>query len=134
MTKKFKPSILAGQEDVIIFADTDDAVATKIKEFESTYTSLGFQPIPKLVFRGKDFQTLSGIFEVHYEGLVYRLESAARAIDALVKITTVFGLQYSRISRLVWNFICSFIYEIPVAEQYDSINAIERLLAQCFTA
>lgn len=131
VTKKFKPSILAGQEDMIIFAETDDAVASKIKEFESTYTSLGFQVIPKLVFRGKNFHTLNGIYEVHYEGVVYQLDSAARAIDALVKITTVFGLQYSRISRLVWNFICSFIYEIPVAEQYDSVNTIKRLLTQC---
>lgn len=134
VTKKFKPSILAAQEDIILFAETDEEVASKIKELETTYTSYGFRPIPRLVFRGKNLQALRGIYEVRYRDTVYQLDSAVQAIDTLVKFTTVFGLEYSKICRLVWNFICSFIYDIPVAEQYEAINKLKRLLAPCAPA
>ncbi|XP_065084640.1 uncharacterized protein LOC135706888 [Ochlerotatus camptorhynchus] len=128
VTKTFKPSILSAQEDIIFFAETNGQAVQKINDFNSSYESLGFYTIPKLVFRGKDITSLSGGYEVHYKSIVYKLETAERAIDVLVKLSTIFGLEYSRICRLVWNFICSYVYDLVVPEQYESINNLKRFL------
>ncbi|XP_062565876.1 uncharacterized protein LOC134228112 [Armigeres subalbatus] len=130
VTKTYKPSILSAQEDIIFFAESDHQVVQKINDFNATYESLGFQSVPKLVFRGKDVTSLSGRYEVHYKSIVYTLDTAERAIDVLVKLSSVFGLEYSRICRLVWYFICSFIYNIAVPEQYECINKLKRFLSQ----
>lgn len=129
VTKNFKPSILSAQEDIILFADTDEQALEKIDELNSTYTQFGFSPIARLLFRGQNIRSLTGVFEVYYKGVTYKLDTAARAIDVLVKLNTIFGLEYSRISRLVWNFICIFVYELPVQEQYESINKLRRYLS-----
>lgn len=126
--KNFKPSVLTAQQDVVLIAETDDQVKAKLAEYETMYTSYELPIVPKLVFRGKNFRELTGPYEVHYKGVVYRLDSASRAVDVLVKFSTVFGLEYSRICRLIWIFICSFIYDLPTAEQYESINKLKRLL------
>lgn len=128
VTKTFKPSILSAQEDIILFADTDEQAAEKLAEVNSTYSQYGFSPIARLLFRGQDIHSLTGVFEVHYKGISYKLDTAARAIDVLVKLNTIFGLEYSRITRLVWNFICTFLYELPVQEQYESINKLRRYM------
>ncbi|XP_021711615.1 uncharacterized protein LOC5566000 [Aedes aegypti] len=126
--KNFKPSVLTAQQDVILIAETDDQVKAKLAEYETMYASYELPIVPKLVFRGKNIRELTGPYEVHYKGVVYRLDSASRAVDVLVKFSTVFGLEYSRICRLIWIFICSFIYDLPTAEHYESINKLKRLL------
>lgn len=130
VTKTFKPTVLSAQEDVIFFASSDAEATQKVSDNNAALCKLGLKPTPKLVFRGKDFKTLTGVFEVHYQNIVYRLESAVRAVDVLIKFSTVFGLEYSRISRLVWNFVCTFIYKLPVPEEYPSINSLKRFLTR----
>lgn len=129
VTRSFKPSILFAQEEIVSFAVTDEQALEKVKELTSIHSSYGISSIARLVVRGQDIKSLTGIFEVYYEGTIYRLDTAAKAIDVLVKFNSVFGLRFSRISRLVWNFICSFIYDIPIQEQYDSINKLKRYLS-----
>lgn len=128
VSKTFKPTVLAAQEDVIFFASSDAEASQKVKDFNVASYKLGLKPTPKLVFKGKDLKSLTGAFEVHYQHIVYRLDSAIAAVDVLVKFNTIFGLEYSRISRLIWNFICSFIYKLPVPEEYASINSLKRFL------
>lgn len=128
VTRTYKPSILSAQEDIVFFAETDDQVVQKINDCNSFYESLGLSTVPKLVFRGKDITSLNGEFEVHYKALVYKLDTAERAIDVLVKLNTIFGLEYSKICRLVWNFIRSYVYGLAVPEQYDSIIKLKRFL------
>ncbi|XP_062562792.1 uncharacterized protein LOC134226195 [Armigeres subalbatus] len=129
VTKTFKPTILSAQEDVIFFAETDIEATQKINGFNETVCKLGLKPSPKLVFKGADFKSLTGVFEFHYQNIVYRVDSAARAVDILIKFSTVFGLDYSRISRLVWNFVCSYVYNLPVPEEYESIIKLKRYLS-----
>lgn len=128
MTKTFKPSILSAQEDIILFAVTDEQALERLELANSSYAKYGFSSVARLLFRGESVKSLSGVYEVHYNGISYTLDSAARAIDVLVKLHTVFGLEFSRISKLVWNFICSYLYEMPVPEQYESINKLKRYL------
>ncbi|EAT34309.1 AAEL013428-PA [Aedes aegypti] len=129
VTKTFKPTILSAQEDVIFFAASDAEAIQKVNEYNETVCKLGLKPSPKLVFRGESFKTLTGVFEVHYQNIVYRLDSAVRAIDVLIKFSTVFGLEHSRISRLVWNFVSSYMYKLPVPEEYGSIIKLKRYLS-----
>lgn len=128
VTKTFKPTILSAQEDVIFFAATDAEARQKIHEFNETSCKLGLKPSPKLVFKGENFKSLTGEFEVHFQQIVYRFNSAVRAVDVLIKFSTVFGLEYSKISRLVWNFVSSYMYKIPVPEEYQSIIKLKRYL------
>ncbi|KXJ69394.1 hypothetical protein RP20_CCG027287 [Aedes albopictus] len=128
VTKTFKPTILSAQEDVIFFAATDAEAMQKIHEFNETSCKLGLKPSPKLIFKGENFKSLTGEFEVHYQQIVYRFNSAVRAVDVLIKFSTVFGLEYSKISRLVWNFVSSYMYKIPVPEEYQSIIKLKRYL------
>lgn len=129
VTRTFKPTISFAQEEIIIFAETENDIRSKIETAYSMYATWNAPPIPKLVFIGKSTSTLTGSYYVVYKDLSYNAESVARAIDILVKMTLTFGLEFSRVTRLVWNFICSFIYEIPNQARYASvINLIEQLV------
>lgn len=129
MTRAFKPSILFAQEEIISFAQTDEQAAERVRELNATCASYGISSIARLVARGENIEILTGGFEVHCDGTIYRIDSAANAIDLLVKYNSVFGLKFSRISRLVWNFICSVLYEISIPEQYEAIIELKRYLA-----
>ncbi|XP_055613582.1 uncharacterized protein LOC129760027 [Uranotaenia lowii] len=128
VTREFKPTVVFAQEDIIIFASTDEEVDQKIAEREISYGKFGFPPTPKLLFRGENAWTLTGTFELHFKDIVYRIDSVAGAVDAFVKFITVFGINCSPVCRLVWNFIRSYVYEIPVAEKYECIETLRRIL------
>ncbi|XP_058822709.1 uncharacterized protein LOC131684134 isoform X2 [Topomyia yanbarensis] len=128
VTLHYKPSILVAQEEIIIFATTDDEAASKLASFYGMYENLGFTIIPKLIFRGENHKSLSGSFELHYKSVVYSLDSALRAVDLLVKFVTIFGLRHSKISRMVWQFLRSTYYEIPGEAEYASIIRLQRTI------
>ncbi|XP_062550319.1 uncharacterized protein LOC134215089 [Armigeres subalbatus] len=128
VTRTFKPSVLFAQEEIISFAETDEQVYEKVKALNAINSRYGIPSIARIVVRGKDLTLLAGIFEVHYNETIYKLDSAAKAIDVLVKLNSVLGLPFSRISGLVWNFICSFVYDLQIPEQYESIIKIKRYL------
>lgn len=128
VTANFKPSILRAQEDVIIFAASDEDARQKLDNFNEMYTDLGFEIVPKLVFRGEGILSLSGQFEMHYKDIVYSLPSAKRAVDVLIKLITVFGLKHSKISRFAWQFIRSAYYKVPGEAAYSTILRLRREL------
>lgn len=129
VTRKFKPSILAAQEEIILFAASDQLAAGVFTKFNEDYSKYGFQPVPKLIFIGEGVDSLGGEFQVRFQNFSYRFNSASRAIDVLVKFCAVFGQEHSRISRLVWLFISGFFYNIPVQEQYECINNLKAYLS-----
>ncbi|XP_065073514.1 uncharacterized protein LOC135697669 [Ochlerotatus camptorhynchus] len=96
VTRKFKPSILAAQEEIILFAASNDLAAGVLTKFNEDYSNYGFQPAPKLIFIGKGIDSLEGEFQVRFQDFSYRFDSASRAIDVLVKFCAVFGLEHSR--------------------------------------
>ncbi|XP_065086695.1 uncharacterized protein LOC135708506 [Ochlerotatus camptorhynchus] len=128
VTRKFKPSILAAQEEIILFAASNDLATGVFTKFNEDYSKYGFQPVPKLIFIGEGIGSLEGEFQVRFQDFSYRFDSASRAIDVLVKFCGVFGLEHSRISRLVWLFISAFFYNVPVQEQYECINSLKAYL------
>ncbi|XP_062554068.1 uncharacterized protein LOC134219364 isoform X2 [Armigeres subalbatus] len=63
VTRIFKPSVLAAQEEVILFAATDDLASATLDKFIDEYTKHGFQPVPKLIAIGENLTTLEGEFQ-----------------------------------------------------------------------
>lgn len=121
ISKDFKPTTLVAQEDIILFVSTAEGIRAKVDEVYAMYNDWGLPPTVKLVFVGSGAASLTGQFYVVYKDLVFEAESVARALDILVKTTLVFGLQFSRVTRLVWNFICTHFYEIPGLAKYASV-------------
>lgn len=128
VTRTFKPSILAAQEEVILFVPAEDSADSTLEKFNEGYCKYGFQPVPKLVFIGEGVESLGGEFQVRYQNFTYRLDSATRALDVLIKFGAVFGQEHSRITRLVWIFITSFFYNVPVQEQYECFDKLKEYL------
>ncbi|XP_058814155.1 uncharacterized protein LOC131678034 [Topomyia yanbarensis] len=129
VASRFKPTILVGQEDTLIFNSKEQA-ESKIKETYRSYAELNLPIIPKLVVVGENLDQLQGTFIVWYDDLYYELPSASRAVDVLIKLTAVFGLPFSKISKLVWHFISGYIYGIEQRESYAAINRLQTYLEE----
>ncbi|XP_058833277.1 uncharacterized protein LOC131691095 [Topomyia yanbarensis] len=85
--KDFKPTILFAQEDTIIFVESDSDSRSKVDAVYSVYETWSAPSIVKLVFLAPNTLTLSGRYYVVYKHLIYQVDSVARAIDVLVKMT-----------------------------------------------
>lgn len=128
IAKEFKPTTTVGQEDIILFVSPEEDIRSKVNEVYSTHAEWGLAPTVRLVFVGSGAASLSGEFFIVYKDLIYKVDSATRAVDVMVKTTLVFGLEFSRVTRLVWNFICTYFYEIPGLAKYASVlKLIDRL-------
>lgn len=127
MAVKCKPSVTNGQEDTIIFADSDDDANSKLATLYRKYKDLGLPTSPKLIFFGSQTELLD-IYRVYFEDFFYSVPSARRAIDVYIKTTTVLALKHSKISKLIWMFISRYIYGIKVPEKYTSIIKLEAFL------
>lgn len=125
---RFKPTICVAQEDTIIFAKCEDDAHEKVQTLYCDYADRNIPKVPKLVILGSDINTISGRFLVYFQDFHYELPSAARAIDVVIKATAVFGLPFSKVSKLVWHFLSSDVYEIPERESYASINKLRNNL------
>lgn len=103
-------------------------VREKVESLYVAYAEQGFPVVPKLVFLGSGPENFTGSFYVCYKDIQYEFESAARALDVLIKVTAVFGLPFSKLSRLVWQFISDTIYGLVQKESYSAIIKVNRYL------
>ncbi|XP_065073049.1 uncharacterized protein LOC135697363, partial [Ochlerotatus camptorhynchus] len=125
---RFKPTILAGHEDVLLFAVSRDQAHSKIQAVYRSYAERNLPTVPKLVAVGESLEHLQGRFFVIYNDVCYELASASRAVDVIIKLTAVFGLPYSKITKLVWHFISGYVYGIKQRESYACINKLQNYL------
>lgn len=125
---RFKPTICVAQEDTIIFAECQVEADNKVQNKYHDYADQNLTEVPKLVILGNDVSNMSGRFLVYFKDFNYELTSAARAIDVILKTTMVLGLPFSKVSKLVWHFLCSEVYGIPERESYASINKLRNYL------
>lgn len=127
---KFKPTICVAQEDTVVFVDSCEKIVEKVQSIYASYVDRKLPISPKLVAVGTGPENLTGRYYVSYTDLCYEFTSFARAIDVLVKLTHLFGLPYSKISKLVWHFISNSIYGIEQRESYASVNRLHNFLTQ----
>lgn len=131
VTKDYKPTVINGQDDTIIFAETEADAETKLSDFYQRYQDLAIPVTPKLVFFGKPTELL-GIFRVYHSldhgSTYYTLSSVSQAIDVYMKLTVVLGLKHSKISKLVWVFIAQYVYQLKPAERYVGVDKLKEYL------
>lgn len=124
VTTSYKPTVVNGKEDTILFASSDAEADQKVQELYKVYQQLGIPITPKLVFFGQP-TGLSGLFRVYFRDFYYSFSTARRAIDVYIKLTSTLSLKHSKISKLVWLFIARYFYGLKVAERYASIDRLE---------
>ncbi|KAL9702522.1 hypothetical protein quinque_006040 [Culex quinquefasciatus] len=126
--RKYKPTILGAQDDSILFAANEAEVRETVESLYAAYTAQGFPKVPKLVFLGTGPENFAGKFFVCCEPLQYEVNSAARAVDILIKLTAVFGFTFSKLSRLVWQFLSCTVYGLERKDTYSAITKVNRFL------
>lgn len=125
---RFKPTICVAQDDTLIFAESVDDASSKVQQTYLTYAERKLPVVPKLVALGKDINSIQGRFFVFFKDFYYELPTAARATDVIIKFTAVFGLPFSKVSKLVWHFLSSEAYGLAERESYDSVNKLKNYL------
>ncbi|XP_058443678.1 uncharacterized protein LOC131425641 [Malaya genurostris] len=128
VASRFEPTILVGQEDTLIFVGSKEQAQLKIQEIYQSYAELNIPIVPKLFAVGESLDNLQGTFIVGYDDLCYEFPSILRAVDVLIKLTAVLGLPFSKISKLVWHFLSSYIYGLKQRETYASIIKLKTYL------
>lgn len=125
---RYKPTICVAQEDTVIFAETLADAIDKVETIYSSYEERNLPLVPKLIAIGTGVSHIDGPFYVYYKDICYGLSTAARATDVLLKLTSVFGLPFSRISKLMWHFVSSYAYSVHQRESYAAINRLTKFL------
>lgn len=111
-----------------MFAANEAEVRETVESLYAAYTAQGFPKVPKLVFLGTGPENFAGKFFVCCEPLQYEVNSAARAVDILIKLTAVFGFPFSKLSRLVWQFLSCTVYGLERKDTYSAITKVNRFL------
>lgn len=123
VTASYKPTVVNGREDTILFVKSDAEADQKVQELYAVYRQLGIPIVPKLVFFGQPTE-LSGAFRVYFQDFHYSFTSALRAIEVYIRFTAVLSLKHSKISKLIWLFIAQYFYRLEVTERYASIDRL----------
>ncbi|XP_058443690.1 uncharacterized protein LOC131425651 [Malaya genurostris] len=129
VTVSYKPTVLNGQNDTVLFANSDDEAKVKLAAVYTQYQSYRIPLTPKLIFFGTQ-ASLTGVFRVYYGDLFYTLPSASRAVDVYIKLCEVLALKHSKISKLIWLFVQHYIYDLDIPERYASIDRLVQFLNQ----
>lgn len=130
---RYKPTICVAQEDTIIFADTLANAKRKVEAIYACYEERNLPIVPKLMAIGTGVSHIDGPFYVYFNDICYELNTAARATDVLLKLTSVLGLPFSKVSKLVWHFVSSYVYSIQQRETYAAIERLTKFLAGHYT-
>ncbi|XP_062557162.1 uncharacterized protein LOC134222025 [Armigeres subalbatus] len=125
---RYKPTVCVAQEDTVVFATSLDEAKGKVENIYSGYEERNLPLVPKLMFIGSGVTQIDGPFYVYYGDICYELDSAARATDVLLKLSSVFGLPFSKLSKLVWQFLSCYVYRVSHRETYAAINRLTRFL------
>ncbi|XP_065075716.1 uncharacterized protein LOC135699395 [Ochlerotatus camptorhynchus] len=127
VTKTMRPAILTAQEDVLMFAESLDSARQSIRTLFEAYATQKIVPHPKIVAIGADYTSTKKEFYVLFEDLTYKLDSAARAVDVMIKLCNVLKLPFSKITKLVWYTIEEIIYDIRAPAQYKEIEELKAI-------
>ncbi|XP_055605922.1 uncharacterized protein LOC129754079 isoform X2 [Uranotaenia lowii] len=127
--RRYKPTIRDAQQDTILFVPTSAQIDLQLESLYETYKDKGLPIVPKLVVVGSVTE-IEGSFIVGYHKKLYHTQSAARALDIVVKLTAVHNLPYAKLSKLVWHFITDYIYQIKQLETYSAIEELKRHLTK----
>lgn len=115
--KKF--SILDSQESFALIAATSEELEAKLKLLKLQCKSIQ----PRILIIG-EISNIKSIF-VYVDDIQYPFLTFVNALDVLFKIFYLFNLQYPSESDVFYNFIQSFLYDLPTAKKYPKVSTIK---------
>lgn len=128
--KGFKPTVITAQNDTFWLCADENVARSKLEAERLIWDQLGWPEIPKLIIFGTSIETVSPVCLVTYKNIEYKLPSVSRGLDVLVKLTLVFNLPVSKISKLLWLFIQQFVYEVDVPYSYANVTKLIEYLVK----
>ncbi|XP_062558580.1 uncharacterized protein LOC134223453 [Armigeres subalbatus] len=128
INKNIRPTILSAQEDTLLFAENLESGVDNIRKLLETYAAQGVAAHPKILAIGSSYRKITGEFHVIFNRVQYKVDSAARAVDIVIKMCSVMNQPFSKVSKLVWYTIEEVLYDIRAPAQYKEIESIKKLL------
>lgn len=122
----FKPTVATAQADTFIRALNVQEAYTAVQKLYEVYDKQKSPACPKLVIIDENTRSAAVRYAVVYKAVVYEFTSAARAVDALIKLHLVLGLPFSKISKLVWIFVEKLMYSTET--DYGGYLSVHRLI------
>lgn len=115
--KKF--SIADSQEGFSLIATSMEEIDIKIKLLKLQSKSIQ----PKLLIVGEIFK-IKEIY-VYLDDIKYPMLTILNAIDILFKILFIFNLKYPEECKVFYNFIESFLYDLPTLKKFAKVSVIK---------
>ncbi|XP_062556663.1 uncharacterized protein LOC134221486 [Armigeres subalbatus] len=128
INKNVRPTILSAQEDTLLFAENLESGVDLIRKLIETYAAQGVAAHPKILAIGSSYRKLTGEFYVIFNRVQYKVDSAARAVDIMIKMCNVMNQPFSKVTKLVWYTVEEVLYDIRAPAQYKEIESIKKLL------
>lgn len=128
INKHTRPAILTAQEDVLLFAQNVQSGVELVRKLLESYAAQGIAAHPKVIAIGTSYRDMSGEFYVVFDRIQYKVNSAARAVDIVIKMSNVMNIPFSKVTKLVWYTVGEVLYNIRAPAQYKEIEVIKKLL------
>ncbi|XP_058821508.1 uncharacterized protein LOC131683496 isoform X3 [Topomyia yanbarensis] len=128
INKNVRPTILTAQEDILLFTDNVESGVESIRVLFESYVAQNVTPHPKVIAIGSSYRNLTGEFYVIFDRIQYKTNSAARAVDIIIKMCNVMKQPFSKVSKLVWYTLEEVLYNIRAPAQYKDVETIKKLI------
>lgn len=107
----WRPTINNSQDSFILHVKTENDVLHAAELRSKMYKEMGLGCQPYVIAVGTEIKSLECFFVV-LENILYKFDSALKAVDTCFKIFNVLNIMYPLESELVWIFIENFFYKI----------------------
>lgn len=124
--KGFKPTIATAQSHTYCIVKTKEEALEELNSTEPDGTE-----ILKLIVLGESDVIAYGECIVGFGNTRYVLPNVVRGIDVYVKISRVLGLPTSKISKLIWEFVITFVYGAGKSSSYASVSKLIKFIESC---
>lgn len=111
ISPKIKPTISDAQEDFILLIPIINQLQERLDSLQSKFYKQKLNIQPRIILIGPSY---AEIFEclVYFDGVKYKCSSVRKCIDIVIKLSYVFNLNYSPISKEVWFFFQEYFFDI----------------------
>lgn len=129
LNKSHKPTILEAQEDFVLHVSSFNIMQEKLEKMQEENKLKKLKIQPRIVVVGPELTKLNH-FYVYLDGLKYKLGSFKKCLDLVIKISYVFQLKYSHITKHVWSFLENYFFGLDSERFPEVINLINILKPQ----
>lgn len=111
ISPKIKPTISDAQEDFILLIPIINQLQERLDSLQSKFYKQKLNIQPRIILIGPSYAEISECL-VYFDGVKYKCSSVRKCIDIVIKLSYVFNLNYSPISKEVWFFFQEYFFDI----------------------